>query len=70
MCRGCCNQLFLRDEFHRGGIAGLLRELSASVEYRETAGAAKAALVLIGTIIAQPIFAFMGGSRRGSRRAI
>jgi predicted amidohydrolase YtcJ len=24
MCRGCCNQLFLRDEFHSGGLAGLL----------------------------------------------
>ena len=24
MCRGCFNQLFLRDEFHSGGIAGLL----------------------------------------------
>ena len=23
MCRGCFNQLFLRDEFHSGGIAGL-----------------------------------------------
>jgi predicted amidohydrolase YtcJ len=24
MCRGCFNQLFLRDEFHSGGMAGLL----------------------------------------------
>ncbi len=24
MCRGCFNQLFLRDEFHAGGVAGLL----------------------------------------------
>ena len=24
MCRGCFNQLFLRDEFHSGGLAGLL----------------------------------------------
>jgi hypothetical protein len=26
MCRGCFNQLFLRDEFYSGGIAGLLGE--------------------------------------------
>jgi hypothetical protein len=24
MCSGCFNQLFLRDEFHSGGMAGLL----------------------------------------------
>ncbi len=24
MCRGCFNQLFLRDEFYSGGMAGLL----------------------------------------------
>ena len=24
MCHGCFNQLFLRDEFHSGGMAGLL----------------------------------------------
>jgi predicted amidohydrolase YtcJ len=26
MCRGCFNQIFLRDEFHAGGMAGLLGE--------------------------------------------
>jgi predicted amidohydrolase YtcJ len=29
MCRGCFNQLFLRDEFHSGGIAGLLGKAAA-----------------------------------------
>jgi hypothetical protein len=24
MCRGCFNQLFLRDEFYSGGMAGML----------------------------------------------
>ena len=52
MCRGCCNQLFLRDEFHRGGIADLLREL-ASVPTRRglmaySVGAASA-LTGVGT---------------------
>jgi len=27
MCRGCFNQIFLRDEFHTGGLAGLLGEV-------------------------------------------
>jgi hypothetical protein len=26
MCQGCFNQLFLRDEFHTGGMAGLTRQ--------------------------------------------
>ena len=35
MCRGCCNQLFLRDEFHSGGLAGLLGK-AAGIPTRRT----------------------------------
>jgi hypothetical protein len=57
VCRGCCNQLFLRDEFHRGGIAGLLGK-SAGVTTRRAfmaySVAATSALTGVGPV---PAFA-------------
>lgn len=52
MCRGCFNQLFFRDEFHSGGLAGLLGKAVGTPNRREfmaySVGAASA-LATIGS---------------------
>ena len=52
MCRGCFNQLFLRDEFHSGGIAGLLGKAAGMPTRRGFMAysvAAASALTALGT---------------------
>ena len=62
MCRGCFNQLFLRDEFHSGGMAGLLGKAVGMPTRRAfmaySVGAASA-LTAVGTT---PAFAADGGA--------
>ncbi len=62
MCRGCFSQLLLRDEFHPGGIAGLLGK-AAGMPTRRTFMAysvgAASALTSVGTA---PAFAADGGA--------
>ena len=62
MCRGCFHQLFLRDEFHSGGMAGLLGKAAGMPSRRAfmaySVGAASA-LTAVGTT---PAFAADGGA--------
>ncbi len=56
MCRGCFNQLFLRDEFHSGGMAGLLGKAAGMPTRRAFMAYSVAAAGLTG-VGAAPAFA-------------
>jgi predicted amidohydrolase YtcJ len=56
MCRGCFNQLFLRDEFHSGGMAGLLGKAAGMPTRRAFMAYSVAAAGLTG-VGAAPVFA-------------
>lgn len=62
MCRGCFNQLFFRDEFHAGGLAGLLGNVVGTPSRRAfmaySVGAASA-LTVGGSL---PVFAADDGA--------
>jgi hypothetical protein len=57
MCRGCFNQLFLRDEFHSGGIAGLLGKAVGMPTRRAFMAYSAGAASALGTVGAAPAFA-------------
>ncbi len=72
MCRGCFNQLFLRDEFHSGGIAGLLGKAAGMPTRRAFMAYSVGAASALGAAGAIPAFAadrgadliFRGGTVR------
>ncbi len=57
MCRGCFNQLFLRDEFHSGGIAGLLGKAVGMPTRRAFMAYSVGAASALGAVGAAPAFA-------------
>ncbi len=57
MCRGCFNQLFLRDEFHSGGIAGLLGKAGGMPTRRGFMAYSVAAASALTAVRAAPAFA-------------
>jgi predicted amidohydrolase YtcJ len=57
MCRGCFNQLFLRDEFHSGGMAGLLGKAAGMPTRRAFMAYSVAAASALSTVGAAPVFA-------------
>ncbi len=61
MCRGCFNQLFLRDEFHSGGMAGLLGKAAGMPTRRAFMVYSVAAAGLTG-VGAAPVFAADDGA--------
>jgi predicted amidohydrolase YtcJ len=62
MCRGCFNQLFLRDEFHSGGIAGLLGKAAGMPTRRAFMAYSVGAASALGAVGAAPAFAADGGA--------
>ena len=62
MCRGCFNQLFLRDEFHSGGIAGLLGKAVGMPTRRAFMACSVGAASALGAVGAAPAFAAVGGA--------
>ncbi len=62
MCRGCFNQLFLRDEFHSGGIAGLLGKAVGTPTRRAFMAYSVGAASALGAVGAAPAFAADGGA--------
>ena len=62
MCRGCFNQLFLRDEFHAGGMAGLLGEVVGKPTRRAFMAYSVAAASALGGVGAAPVFAADDGA--------
>src|SRR5271165_4865189 len=62
MCRGCFNQLFLRDEFHSGGIAGLLGKAVGMPTRRAFMAYSVGAASALGAVGAAPAFAADGGA--------
>jgi predicted amidohydrolase YtcJ len=56
MCRGCFNRLFLRDEFHSGGIAGLLGKAGGMPTRRAFMAYSVGAASALGTVGAAPAF--------------
>jgi hypothetical protein len=57
MCRGCFNQLFLRDEFHSGGMAGLLGKAAGMPTRRAFMAYSVAAASALTAVGAAPAFA-------------
>ena len=57
MCRGCFNQLFLRDEFHSGGMAGLLGKAAGMPTRRAFMAYSVAAASALTGVGAAPAFA-------------
>src|SRR5580704_6278427 len=57
MCRGCFNQLFLRDEFYSGGIAGLLGEAVGKPPRRAFMAYSVASASALTGVGASPVFA-------------
>ena len=57
MCRGCFNQLFLRDEFHSGGIAGLLGKAAGMLTRRAFMAYSVTTASALSAIGAAPAFA-------------
>ena len=57
MCRGCFNQLFLRDEFHSGGMAGLLGKAAGIPTRRAFMAYSVAAVSTLSASGAAPAFA-------------
>ena len=57
MCQGCFNQLFLRDEFHTGGMAGLLGKAAGMPTRRAFMAYSVAAASALSAVGAAPAFA-------------
>ena len=57
MCRGCFNQLLLRDEFHSGGMAGLLGKAAGMPTRRAFMAYSVAAASALSAVGAAPAFA-------------
>jgi predicted amidohydrolase YtcJ len=57
MCRGCFNQLFFRDEFHSGGMAGLLGKAAGMPTRRGFMAYSVAAASALTGVVAPPAFA-------------
>jgi len=57
MCRGCFNQLFLRDEFHSGGMAGLLGKAAGMPTRRAFMAYSVAAASALSAVGDAPAFA-------------
>ena len=57
MCQGCFNQLFLRDEFHSGGMAGLLGKAAGMPTRRAFMAYSVAAASALSAVGAAPAFA-------------
>src|ERR1700727_846534 len=57
MCRGCFNQLFLRDEFYSGGMAGLLGEAAGMPTRRAFMAYSVASASALTGVGASPVFA-------------
>jgi predicted amidohydrolase YtcJ len=57
MCRGCFNQLFLRDEFHFGGMAGLLGKAAGMPTRRAFMAYSIASASALTGVGASPVFA-------------
>jgi len=57
MCRGCVNQFLLRDEFHSGGIAGLLGNAAGMPTRRAFMAYSVAAASALTSVAAAPAFA-------------
>jgi len=62
MCRGCFNQLFLRDEFHSGGLAGLLGKAAGMPTRRAFMAFSVASASALTGISASPVFAAEEGA--------
>ena len=62
MCRGCFHQLFLRDEFHSGGMAGLLGKAAGVPTRRAFVAYSVAAASALNAIGAGPAFAMDEGA--------
>ena len=65
MCRGCFNQLFLRDEFHSGGMAGLFGKAAGMPTRRAFMAYSVAAASALNAVGAAPVFAADEGALRG-----
>ena len=57
MCRGCFNQLFLRDEFYSGGMAGLLGKAAGMPTRRAFMAYSIASASALTGVGASPVFA-------------
>jgi predicted amidohydrolase YtcJ len=57
MCRGCFNQLFLRDDFHSSGLAGLLGRAADMPTRRAFMAYSVASASALTTVGASPVFA-------------
>ena len=57
MCRGCFNQLFLRDEFYSGGMAGLLGKAAGMPTRRAFMACSIASASALTGVGASPVFA-------------
>src|SRR6202789_967232 len=57
MCRGCFNQLFLRDEFYSGGMAGMLGKAAGMPTRRAFMAYSVASASALTGVGASPVFA-------------
>ena len=57
MCQGCFNQLFLRDEFHSGGMAGLLGKAAGMPTRRAFMAYSVGAASALSAVATAPAFA-------------
>ena len=62
MCQGCFNQLLLREEFHSGGMAGLLGKAAGMPTRRAFMAYSVAAASALSAVGATPAFAADGGA--------
>jgi predicted amidohydrolase YtcJ len=62
MCQGCFNQLFLRDEFHSGGMAGLLGKAAGMPTRRAFMAYSVGAASVLSAVGAAPAFAANEGA--------
>jgi predicted amidohydrolase YtcJ len=62
MCRGCFNQLFLRDQFHSGGMAGLFGKAAGMPTRRAFMAYSVAAASALPALGAAPAFAADDGA--------
>jgi hypothetical protein len=62
MCRGCFSQLFLRDEFHSGGMAGLFGKAAGMPTRRAFMAYSVAAASALNAVGVAPVFAADDGA--------
>ena len=62
MCRGCFNQLLLRDEFHSGGVAGPLGMAAGAPSRRAFMAYSVGAASALSAVGAVPAFAADDGA--------